>query len=125
MFLSALEPITNQTVAVAVLVMILGGLGWLVRQLFSLLPSLLDRFDKQEEKRSQTIEKMIIRLENAIDKMSHNYVSCMASIKESIDDSNRLKTLILAKLNSPCSYSSISTPGSPSNTPAEHNAQVK
>lgn len=73
MFFGLAETITNQTVAVAVLVMILGGLGWLIRQLLSLAPTVLDRLDKQEEKRTESMEKMADRLEKAIEKLSEKF----------------------------------------------------
>ena len=53
--------------------MILGGLGWLIRQLFSLAPTVLDRLDKQEEKRTESMEKMADRLEKAIEKLSEKF----------------------------------------------------
>jgi methyl-accepting chemotaxis protein len=92
---SATETITNQTVAVGVLIMILGGLGWIVRQLFSLLPTLLDRLDKLEDRRCQAMEKLAAqiresgaesaqRIEKSVERMASEVRLCMQEIRESV-----------------------------------------
>jgi predicted PurR-regulated permease PerM len=63
------EHLTNQTVAVGVLMMILGGLGWIFKQIFSMLPTLLDRLDRQEDKRSEAIKGLADRFEKSNDAM--------------------------------------------------------
>jgi hypothetical protein len=80
------ETITNQTVAVTVLAMILGGLAWITKQLFALAPTVLDRLDKQEEKRAEVMEKLAERLEKAIDRMGDRVERALSEILEDVSD---------------------------------------
>ena len=69
MFIAQAQPLTNQAVAVGVLMMILTGIAWLVKQIFSMLPNLLDRLDKQEEKRHQEQHQGEMELHMAVGEM--------------------------------------------------------
>lgn len=92
-----MEHLTNQTVAVGVLVMILGGLGWIFKQIFSMLPTLLDRLDRQEDKRSEAIkgladrfeksnDAMITRIEMSNRELGDRFEKTMANILNDIED---------------------------------------
>lgn len=110
MFLNTItQSLTNQTVAVGVLTMLLAGIAWLVKQLFSMLPTLLDRLDKQEEKRAETLDKLAKQIKESNREMAHriektllalneNLQSCIADVKGAIDEANQLNALFLANI---------------------------
>jgi len=98
-----MDSITNQTVAVGVLITILGGLGWLIKQIFGLLPSLMDRMDKKEEQREKSIiclaeriennfDKNAQRIEASINKLNDKLTRYTAETQDHIKQSNEIQT---------------------------------
>jgi len=86
------ETITNQSVAVACLLIVLSGLGWLIKQLISLTPTILERMDKQEDRRVESMERMTDRIDASIGRMAEKFHDCMCEIKDGIKKSNTKTT---------------------------------
>ena len=82
-----MEQITNQTVAVFVLAMIMTGIGWIARQLFALLPNLLERYEAMEQRRS---DKLSEDLRNMADKIEISVGKMEASNQQIIKKVNDL-----------------------------------
>ncbi len=110
--------LTNQTVAVGVLAMILTGIAWLVKQLFQMLPSMMERLDRQEEKRAEAlrelaqaikvsdsslgerIEKANDRLGNRLERsnfrLGEHFRECLLDVRQSLDEANQLTAMFLS-----------------------------
>ena len=117
---AATTTLTNQTVAVGVLAMILAGIAWIVRQLFSMLPNLMDRLDKQEEKRATALRDMAAgiressgnlavrmehsnkelagRIENSNRQLGERFRECLRDVRQSVDESNQITAMFLASM---------------------------
>jgi uncharacterized protein YukE len=101
-----------------ILAMVLGGIGWLVRELIKQTPktidTVMDRLDKQEERRAEAMERLgadlkqankdlAAELKGALNMYSNVIANCAASVQASteqiesaIDEANRLQANYLA-----------------------------
>jgi hypothetical protein len=83
-----IDNLNNQTVAVGVLAMILAGIAWLVKQLFAMLPALMDRLDKQEERRAEALRELAVTMRDAGAALAGRIEQSNVSLAGRIEQSN-------------------------------------